>query len=72
MSKENLEAGFYLQFFNFLATNKVPVDISPYDAASIMNRVNLYIFKQQTALYYSLHLLRSPSGTRLTSMLSNL
>ena len=38
MSKENLEAGFYRQFFKFLEKNQNPTDISPYDAASIMNR----------------------------------
>ena len=42
LSKENLEAGFYRYYFNFLAENQVAVNVTPYLAASVMNKVTSY------------------------------
>jgi len=39
MSKENLESGFYRYYFNYLNESKITVNVSPYNAASVMNKV---------------------------------
>jgi hypothetical protein len=39
MSTDNLESGFYKLFFAFLAANNVTINLSPYNAATILSKV---------------------------------
>ena len=57
MSKENMEAGFYLYFFNYLQNiENLTINISPYTAAYVMNQVRI------TSQHMSYHFLNGPSS----------
>ena len=57
MSQDNLDAGFYHNFFHFLKEKKYPLDISPYAAANLMNTVitDCIICNLNLKILFSLH-----------------